>query len=246
MITVVWLCGTGFADTVDGISQVFADCLDPTRFEFQPVPYPADYGTRLSYAESVARGRFALASAIRNAPGRVVAGGYSQGAGIAGDVVAEIGRGERPGLEVDACALIADPRRPRLTGMPDTAPAPGYGVSDERPVEGIPTYWAAAPGDPISALPAGNPLRTVADVSEYFTIASPADAVKWGEDLVAGAKACRWQRWWSLENWRDWGGAIEYAWNYLQPPVGGGRHTAAYIELGIAARLAATINRTVR
>ncbi|MCC3311488.1 PE-PPE domain-containing protein [Nocardia africana] len=246
MITVVWLCGTGFGDRIDGVSQVFADCLDPARFEFEAIMYPADYGTRLSYAESVARGRVALTNAIRVTPNRVVCGGYSQGARIAGDIVAEIARGEWPGLEVDACALIADSRRPWLAGMPGEAAAPGYGVEGERAIPAIPTFWAAAPGDPITALPEGNPLRSVADLTEWFSIASPADALRWGQDLVDRAKAGRWQRWWSFADWRDWGGAAEYARNYLPPPFGAGRHTAAYIELGLAARLAATINRAVR
>ena len=246
MITVAWLCGTGFGDRGDGISQVFADCLDPTRFEFEAVPHPADYGTRLSYGESVGRGRAALAAAIRATPNRVVVGGYSQGARIAGDLADELGRGQWPGLEVDACALIADSRRPALAGMPGETPAPGYGVEGPRVPAAIPPYWAAAPGDPISALPEGNPLRGVADLTQWFCIASPDDALGWGKDLVDRAKAGRWQRWWSLQHWRDWGGALEHADNYLSPPFGPGRHTLAYIELGLAARLAATINREVR
>lgn len=247
MIDVVWLCGTGFGDRVDGISQTFADGLDPARFRFTPVPYPAAYGVGMSYAESVAAGRVALTSAIRATPNRVVCGGYSQGASIAGDIAAEIVRGEWPGLEIDACALIADPRRPRATGLPNQfVTARGWGVSGERPHPGVPTYWAAAPGDPISALPEGNPLRSVADLTEWFSIGTPEDAQRWGRDLVDRARSGRWQRWWSWQNWRDWGGALEYAWNYGQPPIGGGRHTAAYIELGLCQQLANTINRTVR
>lgn len=244
MIDVIWLGGTWFGQSPDGVSQAFADCLDPAKFQFRYLPYSADYGGKLSYAESVARGRIALAGAIAEAPGRVVCGGYSQGAGIAGDVCAEIARGERPGLSVDACALIADPDRPRDGGMPGEATAPGYGVSSERPI-GLTAYWAAVHDDPITALPEGSPLRGIADITEWYCLASPEAALEWGEDLLDRAKRGRWQRWWSPENWREWGNAMTEAYNYLPRPIGADRHAAAYVELGLAARLAATLNREV-
>ncbi|MFJ1461796.1 hypothetical protein [Nocardia sp. N2S4-5] len=245
MITVAWLCGTGFGQTPDGVSLEFARHLDPERFQFQAVPYPADYGTHTSYIESVHVGRRALAAAVRATPHRAVIGGYSQGAYIAGSLASDIGLGRYPDLDVLACALIADPARPRGAGMPGEAAAPDYGISGEGLITGMPTYWAAVPDDPITSLPAGSPLRGLADLTEWFCLASPEAALAWGTDLVRRAKARRWQQWWSATNLIACTEAIDQAWRYLPRPVGGGRHDAAYIELGLCARLAATVNREV-
>jgi hypothetical protein len=247
VIDVVVLDGTGFPHGGTGIVGEFVNNLDRARFRPVVVDYPATYGGLGSaYASSRAAGRAAALRAIADSPNSVVLAGYSQGAGIAGDVADEIGRGEHFELDVRACALIADPARPRLCGLPRETPASGYGVSGERAVWGIPTFWAAAEGDPITALPEGNPLRSLADTTEYFSLASPVDAIRWGQALLDRAKAHRWQRWWSIGAVRDWGGAMQYADNYLPPPIGAGRHTIAYLELGLCARLAATINREVR
>ncbi|WP_052373503.1 cutinase family protein, partial [Nocardia otitidiscaviarum] len=214
-IDVLWLAGTGFGRSPDDISLTFAKHLDANRFRFLPVRYPADYGAAVSYADSRADGRQALIDAIRATPNLVVLGGYSQGAGIAGDLAAEIGRGQHPDLEVVGCALIADPARPPRSGMPHRPPASGYGITGARDVLGVPTWWAAAEGDPICSLPAGNPLRTLADVTEYYSLADAADAWRWMQSLLARAEQGRWQRWWSLRHWRTWGGAVAYARGYL-------------------------------
>ncbi|WP_280389268.1 PE-PPE domain-containing protein [Nocardia wallacei] len=245
--TVAWLCGTGFSDRVDGVSLEFARHLDPARFEFQAIPYPADFGTHTSYIESVHVGRRALAAAVRATPHRAIIGGYSQGAYIAGSLASDIGLGRYPDLDVLACALIADPARPRGAGMPGEAAAPGYGISGPRdPIVDLPTWYAAVYDDPITALPAGSPLRGLADLTEWFSLASPEAALAWGFDLVRRAKARRWQQWWSATNLIACTEAIDQARRYLPRPVGGGRHDAAYIELGLAARLAQCVNREVR
>ncbi|WP_228002173.1 PE-PPE domain-containing protein [Nocardia australiensis] len=245
-IDVLWLGGTGFGDLPEGISDTFGRALDTNRFAFHYLRYPAAYGAPISYAESVTRGRQILIDAIRATPNRVVIGGYSQGAGICGDLAAEIAAGAHPDLEVDACALIADPSRPLGVGMPGSPMVGGYGIEGERPIFGpvhLPTWWAVAPGDPISALPQGNPLRTIADLTEWYSLSSPDAALRWGEDLITRAKTGRWQRWWSIENWRSWGGALQFAYGYL--PLGG-RHTTAYIAEGLCAALADVVNREVR
>lgn len=242
MIDVLILPGTGYPFG-DGISAAFAAALDPTRFASTIVRYPADYGLHTSYANSREAGRAALLDAIEAAPGRVVIAGYSQGAGIAGDVAAELAAGAHPGLSVDGCALIADPARPPGATMPGLSATDGYGIVGARAIpDRIPAWWAAAPGDPITALPAGNPLRTIADASEYFSLAGPADALAWGVSLVEHARANRWQRWWSLPHWLDWGGALTYARGYLLD----GRHTSAYLAGGYCTRLAALVNQEVR
>ncbi|MEU8895477.1 PE-PPE domain-containing protein [Nocardia sp. NPDC048505] len=220
----------------EAVSGAFIDALDRTRYLPRMVPYPADYGKRVAYADSLAAGRSALIHAVESTPNRVVLAGYSQGAAIAGNLAAEIGRGELPHLEVLACALIADPLRP--AGHCLGADPGGYGVAGQRLIEGVPTYWAAAPGDPITALPAGNPLRTIADLSAYFSLSGSEAALRWGQSLIDVAARRQVQRWWSVDNWRNWAGAIAYARGYLFD----GRHTDDYIRGGHSRRLAETLN----
>lgn len=235
----VLIVGGTWVPAGEPVTDTFARSLDPARFAPRMVPYPAEYGGRMSYAESRAAGKAALLAAIAAAPGRVVIAGYSQGAAIAGDVAAEIGRGLWPGLEVDACALIADPLRPAGQCIgPDPG---GYGIAGQRWIADIPAYWAAAQGDPITALPAGNPLRLIADISEYFCLTTPEAVTRWGSGLIDAAVHRGIQRWWLPRNWSAWSGALAYARGYLTD----GRHTTDYVRLGHAARLADTINREV-
>lgn len=236
----IWMGGTGFGDHLDGISLTFLEHLTPGRFHKILVRYPASYIYPITYAESVRRGREALLSAIRENPGSVV-GGYSQGAEVVGDVVAEIDRGLHPGLSVAACALIADPSRPIGAGVPGRPAASGYGISGQRFVPVTPTFWAAAEGDPITALPPGNPLRSMADLTEFMTLTDPAAARRWGEALHERALQGRWQQWWSVRHWHSWAGATGYAYNYLF----GGRHTSAYVTEGLAGELAGVVSREV-
>ncbi len=244
-ITVFWLPGTGFSSGVDGISQAFGTALDRQRFEFVPLRYPASYGgLDVAYGQSVEIGKRVLLDAVRATPNRAVIGGYSQGAGIAGDVAAEIGRGEHPDVEVLACALMADPGRPYGEGCVGLPTASGSGISGPRLIPGDiyqRTYWAAAEGDGITALPSGNPLRSIADLSEWYSLRSPGDAHVWAERLRDRAFARRWQRWWSIENWRSWSGALAYTTGYLT-----GRHTTAYLTEGLASGLADVVNREVQ
>ncbi|MGX1804697.1 PE-PPE domain-containing protein [Nocardia sp. NPDC055321] len=238
MIDVLIVGGT-WAPYGESVTDTFSRALDLSRFAPRMIPYPAEYGGSMSYAESSAAGKAALLEAIEKSRNRVVVAGYSQGAAIAGDVAAEIGRGLWPGLDVAACALIADPLRPAGECV-GTDPG-GYGIAGQRWVTDIPTYWAAAPGDPITALPAGNALRLVADLSQYFCMNSPEAALTWGRSLVDTIVHRRIQRWWAPRNWSAWSGALAYARGYLTD----GRHTVDYVRHGHAARLAETINREI-
>lgn len=237
-INVLWLGGTGWGRGGDGISETFAKHLDPKRFAFGFIEYPATYGAGQSYGDSRAAGRRALRAAIKSSPGPIVIGGYSQGAGIAGDIAADIGHSMS---RVRACALIADPMRMPGAGMPGVMPASGFGISGPRAIGGVPTFWAAAEGDPITALPAGNPLRSIADFTKFMAIDDPVAAHRWGAELVKDAIHGRWQRWWSWENVRSWNGAIAYARGYVVD----GRHTNDYVLHGHCQRLAECINREV-
>ncbi|MBW0270764.1 hypothetical protein ATM97_07020 [Nocardia sp. MH4] len=241
MIDVLILPGTGHGRNADGISRAFADSLDPARFAPRIVQYPAEYGNPRPYAESRIIGRWALLDHIVGYRPFVLAG-YSQGAGIAGDLAVEIVQ-HMPGVMADhlvGCALIADPYRPMLAGTPHRPPASGYGIAGQRPVPG-PAWWAAADGDPITALPAGNPLRSVADLSEWWSLAGPAEVARWGEDIVEKCRTGTLQRWWSPANWRSWAGAMAFARGYLWD----GRHTTDYLTHGHVQALADTVNREV-
>lgn len=248
-INVYMLGGSGFPEGGDGITETFLAHLDE-RFLGQVVHYPAaGFGTGgMSWAQSRAAGKRALIDAIRGTNNLVVLAGYSQGAGIAGDLALEIGAGKHPGLEVVGCALIADPKRPEGGGLPGERPAPGYGIVGHRPIPShqMTTWWAAVEGDPITSLPAGSPLRTIADTADYFSLSTPQEALHWGLDLYTKALTRNFQPWWSLDRWRGWGGASRSAWGYLPRPIGGGLHTTALVEQGLLVRLADAVNRGVR
>lgn len=241
MIDVLFLPGTGHGGGGDGVSEDFLNRLDKSRFSPRIVPYPATFGgAEAAYESSKAAGRMALIEAIRATPNRVVIGGYSQGAVIAGDLAREVSEGWHPELELAGVALIADGRRPRGHGVPGYRPTDGYGIVGERGVYGdvFPTFWAAAPGDPITALPEGNPLRTVADMVPWFSLRSPAEALQWATAMLMTAANGRAQVWWKPHLWPQWNGAVAYARGYLFD----GRHGAAYISEGYNQQLAEAVN----
>ncbi|MEV0357149.1 PE-PPE domain-containing protein [Nocardia sp. NPDC050697] len=247
-VTALMLPGTGFSQGGDGVTEAFLHALDPARFDTRIVSYPAEFGGRMPWARSRDIGKQALIDALYRTEGRVIIGGFSQGAGIAGALAAEIGRGDHPDLKpwVLAAALIADPERPPGGSFGEELAAPGYGIAGAREVHGLRTFWAAADRDPITSLPKGSPLRALPDVLDFYSLASPAAAWAWGQALVERARERRFQRWWDLRNIHQWGGAAEQMRNYLPGPVGGGRHGAAYVAEGLCVRLAGHINWTVR
>lgn len=239
-ITALMLPGTGFSQGGDGVTEAFLNRLDPARFDKQIVGYPAEFGGRMPWAQSREVGKRALIDAMYRTEGRVIIGGYSQGAGIAGALAAEIGRGDHPDLKpwVLAAALIADPERPPGASFGEERVAPGYGIAGARPVSGLRTFWAAADRDPITSLPKGSPLRSLPDILDFYSLSSPAAALAWGQAMVDRARKQRFQRWWDLRNVHTWGGAVGQMGNYLPRPLGGGRHGEAYVAEGLCVRLA--------
>ncbi|WP_378733619.1 cutinase family protein [Nocardia brasiliensis] len=236
MIDVLIMGGT-WNPNGEGVTNAFASHLDPAKFRARWIDYPADYGSRVTYADSVRAGREALINAIRATPNLVVLAGYSQGAGIAGDVADEIGRGMHTDLEVLGVALIADPARPAGMDLVGLDPG-GYGITGQRHITGIPAWHVAAEGDPITALPEGSALRSIADLSAYWNMASLDGFIRWGQSLIETASSRQLQRWWSIENHRTWFGAARQARAYLFD----GRHTDAYVFEGHARRLAEALN----
>ncbi|WP_037161030.1 cutinase family protein [Rhodococcoides fascians] len=233
MIDVLWLAGT-FNPNGEGISDTFAKHLDPKRFRFRYVPYPADYGKVVSYAESSRLGEIALARAVWECPGAVVVGGYSQGATIAGNYAAKY---EAKPRKVIGCALIADPLRigdaPVVNGNPG-----GYGIGGQRRIDSTRLLQVAAWGDPITSLPAGNYLRTVADFSEFMG----RDVNAWALDVAGKVIRGQLQPWWRWSNRRDWAEAGRWLRGYTHD----GRHTDAYIRDGLCQQLAQAVNREIR
>lgn len=243
-VDVLWMGGTSFGNGGDGISEEFRRQLEQRAtgdcFRFSYVRYPGSYGFPWAYRESVAIGEENLLRAVTDALNPVIIGGYSQGAQVAANVATRYYQGERPDLEVLGCLLIADPWRPRGAGCP-VGPADGFGILGERDLPGIPTLWAANAGDPITDLPAGNPLRTVGDISEWMAATvDPQRADRLYRSVQAMVSDGRLQRWWDWRNWQTWNGALRYARGYLFD----GRHTTDYITKGLCAELAqAVVNR---
>ena len=232
MIDVLWLAGT-FNPNGEGISDDFLKRLDPKRFRYRYVSYPADYGRTMSYAESTRLGELALDRAVRECPGAVVVGGYSQGAAIAGNYAAKADQWGK----VIGCALIADPLRDGSRATVNGNPG-GYGIGGQRPIASKRTLTVAAWGDPITSLPAGNYLRSIADFSEFMG----RDVNAWALNIASKIINGQLQPWWRWSNRRDWAEAGRWLRGYTQD----GRHTNAYVTEGLTKQLADAVNRDIR
>lgn len=220
--------GTGGDGVTDDFLSHFPDELYDKRF----VAYPADFGKAMSFAESRAAGIQAMRDAVDALPGStpIVLAGYSQGAVIQGDFarwVVDMGAV----TNVVACALIADGLRPQGVGLVPPGEslglAEGYGIIGQRlvPADRFPTYWVSAWGDPISALPEGNPLRTLGDLVQWMNLSSPTAEYLWVQHMIDTVKSGRLQDWWAPWKWAGWNGALAFLRGYLVD----GRHTNDYI-----------------
>jgi hypothetical protein len=226
------ILGGTWSTAGDPVTEAFAKALDPLRFAPRIIDCPP---------AGKAAGMRALTRAVAESTNRVVIVGYSQGAGIAGDFAAEVGSGFYAALrsKVLACGLIADPLRPHLAALgPDPG---GYGILGQREVSGVPTYWVAAGGDPITALSAGSPLRGVADVTEYWRLSSPVAFVRWGQTLVDAAARRSRHRWWAKSGGREPDETVSWTRAYLVD----GRHSNAYVSEGHCDRLARRLDEVL-
>lgn len=247
-IVVLALPGTGYNEGV--ADPITADFLSrfSSQYETRVISYPASFGgLEPSFEVSRAAGTHAVYAEL-DAIGPetpVVLVGYSQGAVIMGDLARDLGiiklSGDIP-YNIVAVGLIADGYRPAGVGLVppgQTAVAEGYGIAGQRLIPTLhwPVYWVSAWGDPIASLPAGNPLRSVADLVGWFTLRSPADVVNWGARMLDAVVSGRLQDWWAPWKWSGWAGALAFARGYLFD----GRHTADYIIHDFTRTLASKI-----
>jgi hypothetical protein len=251
VIDVFALPGTGSPTGGDGITEECLRFLDPRKFRTHIVDYPAEgFGFGQAFETSRSAGMAALDRATAGVEHFAVLG-YSQGAVAAGDWAERYIDAAQNGPAIDHAALdrlrgvilIADGRRPADRNTPGHT-APGYGIMGQRYLTEAfcPVLYAAAPGDPICALPAGNPLRSVADTIGWLSIRNPAEALLWGTKVLDTIRRRQLQPWWTWEFRRDWGGAADFARGFLFD----GRHTLDYIRYGHCHDVAMKANQVIR
>lgn len=242
----IHLRGTSEVLAPGGPSQTLIDGLDRALFEVVTPSYPASYGAPVSFAESNMIGRAAVLKILRSTTGSVVLSGYSAGAYIMGDLARDIALSRVEGVlpsRIVGVVLLADPKRPEGAGVQGVVTPRGYGIAGQRSIPDLPVFSAAAPHDPIAALAADSPLRSVADLTAAFT-ASPAGWDEWARDMYDRLVVRRdLQLWWRFGfRPQRWGQAAEALAGYLF----WGFHTLDYTRLGICQALADTVNREVR
>lgn len=222
-------------NTPNGLLKTVSDRLDQEKFFCKEVIYAAVYGTDgMNYIQSRQTGIDMLIHETQTYDGPTIWIGYSQGAdsvGEASKLIPELG------LNVIFIGLVADPaRHPDQNVLIEPHPAGSYGITGQRLVQAsCPVWTAAATGDPICALPEGNPLRSVADGTKFMS----SNFISWFLMTLKLCQESQAQRWWDLGNWKTWGGAIAYARGYLFD----GRHTRAYVDEGHTLALAIKINQ---
>lgn len=199
-----------------------------SRFRAVWVPYPAVYGRGMSYDESVRRGLDALLSRIRALDGKPFAmWGYSQGCDVVRAAATYLGL--EPGPDLRGVGMLADPgRHPDQWGGMARKPE-GYGIRGAFKLSDVdyPVWSLSAQGDPISSLPAGNPLRLIADLTDMMGLTTSSQRLAWFSDMVGKITAGQLQPWWTADHWRDWGGALAFARGYVID----GRHTCYADEI---------------
>ncbi|MFC9555554.1 hypothetical protein ACFTWF_32485 [Rhodococcus sp. NPDC056960] len=215
MITVLRCRGIGEPMGDGNMLANVTKSLDTQRFRVVELPWSAQYGPvpaplGSSFDNSLTSGRTMLLDYIRRDPNPVVLTGYSGGGALAGNVAAEIARGEHSELDVRGVGLISDPLRP---ADPWGSEEP-WGIAGSRPIARVwfPVWHCADPADVITCCPPDSPLRTIADQSSAFAL---GDLRSWGWDLVNRLRTGRWQA--TIRDWRN-GPAV---WNaYSQAIVG--------------------------
>lgn len=235
-VDLLWCDGTWSKPGArSAVSQALRTELAGSRVRFSYVDYPAEFSEAtgrgdMSLGQSVAVGMDAMTRAVRDAPGRVFIGGYSQG----GMVAVRFARERLPydwTIEADAVVTLGDPHQPSHLGRS------GIAGPLEVPRPRISVY---APGDPIADLRDGSPLRSIFDLGEWMALRTIEDAHLWAKDLIEKAIDVKVQAWWNPLRWRDVNDALAAANRYF-----GTAHTLSYIEGGHIQRLAGMVEKAV-
>lgn len=178
---------------VTGMLKTVTDFVDRDIFDVRWVGYPADYGMKMSYFESVQLGRRELARAIHHytdgTPNSAVALTYSQSCTFANSLLA-IGEFEP---EVFAgTANLGNPWRRKGSYIGPIAPAAGsYGIAGEvfLPSDKVFSLDVVAPGDTITEARDDSLLRSVADFTEYMS----TDLLAWATECIDLVRDEGWQ-----------------------------------------------------
>lgn len=229
-ITVIRARGIAEPMAKNMLSQV-TDQLDKDRFDIIELVWSASYGpvpvrTGESFGVAVHHAEMTLLDLIRDCPNPVILIGFSGGAEVVGNVARRIARGQFTRLldKVLLVGLLADPSRAvdQIVG-PNRG---GSGITGSRYISTsyFPVLQYSAPGDPISELPIGNPLRIFADISKFYSLADPEG---WLTDIRRKALLKQFQNVFRPELRRDWAGAAAWARGYLFD----GRHNCYNAEI---------------
>jgi PE-PPE domain len=174
VVTVLVVGGTGESyrgDTREGVSGLLAEVtgrLDE-RFNCQWVGYPASYGpvpdlTGMSYLDSVRAGVENLQARLDATPGPVMMIGYSQGAVVIRQLLAN----RESARAVVAVGFVADPHQP--PGV--VAGCEGFGLAGDGPAipTDVPVMWIADPADVICNASRDSLLRDFADLTAAMSV----------------------------------------------------------------------------
>lgn len=200
---------TDTRDIVTGMLKNVTDHLDTAQFESHWVPWIAEYGpvpqwSGLSYKSAISIGEKQVLAAMElYNDSEFILLGYSGGAHVAGNVA-------NMSDKVIGCALIADPCKP-VTNWPD-----GYGILGQRPVNRCWFWEVANPRDIICSCPATSPIRTIADITEGFSV---GDEPTWSHTLLNKV----YQEWWKQPQ-ADWSSVAWGLAGYMSP-YPWGQHT---------------------
>lgn len=223
----VLIIGARWASNHHAVTRNFADTLDRTRFNSRMLA--------CSGGHSVVKA--ALVREVNRSTRPLILAGYAQGAAAAGDVAAELGGAESSIL---ACALIADPFRPRGHVI-GTDPG-GHGILGERAISEVPTFWAAARGDLTTSLAADSSLRMVPELFEYFDLSTEEAVIDWRRRLMDAAIKEQLMRYPMVRGfWHSRNAELSRVSGNLLT----GAHETGYARLGHAERLAQAINKEV-
>ncbi|WP_020107229.1 PE-PPE domain-containing protein [Nocardia sp. 348MFTsu5.1] len=174
VVTVLVVGGTGESyagDTRQRVGGLLAEVtgrLDE-RFDCQWVGYPASYGpvpdlAGMSYLDSVRAGVANLRDRLVATPGPVMLIGYSQGAVVIRNLLAD----RKSSRAVVAVGFVADPHQP--PGV--VAGCDGFGLAGEGPAipTDVPVMWIADPADVICNASRDSLLRDFADLTAAMSI----------------------------------------------------------------------------